>query len=96
MKGIFQRLFGGRNDAGEAAPGDAEEYNGFRIRPAPFAAEGQWQTAGLIEKDFPDGRKEHRFIRAEKHASREEAAAFSTSKAKQIIDQSGDAMFEAR
>lgn len=96
MKGIFGRLFGAREVADDTVEAAVEEYKGFRIRPAPFAADGQWQTAGLIEKDFADGTKEHRFIRAEKHSSRDEAAVFSTSKARQIVDQSGDAMFEAR
>ena len=96
MKGLFSRLFGVREAAAEATPGHAEDYKGFRIRPAPFAAEGQWQTAGVIEKDFPDGPKEHRFIRAERHASRDEASELATFKAKQIIDERGDAVFGPR
>lgn len=95
MKGLWQRLFGGGEKAGAPAV-PAEEYKGFRIRPAPFAAEGQWQTAGVIEKDFPDGPKEHRFIRAERHASRDEAAELATSKARQIIDERGDTVFQPR
>jgi hypothetical protein len=50
----------------------------------------------VIEKDFPDGPKEHRFIRAERHASRDEAAELATSKAKQIIDERGDSVFQPR
>lgn len=93
--GIFSRLFGcGDGGAKEEAPGEAVEYNGFRIRPAPFKAEGQFQTAGTIEKDFPDGTKEHRFIRAEKHGSKDEAASFSVTKGKQIIDERGDRIFD--
>ena len=93
---FLRRLFGGREGSEPAPPMDAEEYKGFRIRPAPFAAEGQWQTAGVIEKDFPDGPKEHRFIRAERHASRDDAAQLATSKGKQIIDEQGDAVFRPR
>jgi hypothetical protein len=72
---------------------EAVEYNGYRIRPAPSRAGDSYQTAGVIEKDFPDGVKEHRFIRAEAHSSRDAAAAFAIAKAKQIIDQQGDRVF---
>ena len=97
MTGFFSRLFGrGKAGAGAGTPGESVEYKGYRIRPAPFRAEGQFQTAGFIEKDFPDGRREHRFIRAEKHASADEAASFAITKAKQIIDGSGDAIFDVR
>ena len=93
--GIFGWLFGGGGSAKEES-GEAVEYNGFRIRPAPFKAEGQYQTAGVIEKDFPDGTKEHRFIRAEKHGSKDEAASFAITKGQQIVDERGDKIFEAK
>ena len=68
-----------RSARGDAGP--ALEYNGYRIRAAPFRDGGQFQTAGIIEKDFPDGMKEHRFIRAEKHGSQDEAAASPSPRA---------------
>ncbi len=96
MGGFFSRLFGGSK--GEAAAsealGEAVDYKGFRIRPAPFRAEGQFQTAGLIEKDFAEGRKEYRFIRAERHTSADEASEFAVSKGRQIIDEQGDRVFD--
>jgi hypothetical protein len=97
VKGILGRLFGGSGaGSGEAPAGDAVEYNGFRIRPAPYKNGGQFQTAGVIEKDFPDGMKEHRFVRAETHGSKDDAAAFAITKAQQIIDERGDKIFDAR
>ncbi len=97
MIGFFRRLFGGRSGEAEEAPAaDAVEYKGFRIRPAPFKAEGQFQTAGVIERDSAEGLQEHHFVRAEKHASQDEAASFAITKAKQIIDERGERMFEAR
>ena len=56
---------------GKLAPAPAEkvtepvEYKGFIIRPAPFKTEGQFQTAGTIEREIGGVRKEHRFIRAD-------------------------------
>lgn len=87
---------GGAGDRPAAAAPEMEavEYNGYRIRPAPYKSNGQFQTAGVIEKDFPDGVKQHRFIRAETHPSLDDAASFAISKAKQIIDQQADRMFD--
>ena len=97
LKDLWKRLTGPAT-AGAAAekPGEAVEHNGFRIRPAPYRAEGQFQTAGTIEKDFPDGTREYRFVRAERHASRDEAASFAVTKGRQIVDEQGDRIFEAR
>ena len=94
LKSLFARLAGGKA-GGEPAepPAEAVEYKGYRIRPAPYPAEGQYQTAGVVEKDFPDGTKEHRFVRADRHASKDDALEFSLAKGKQIVDQQGDRMF---
>jgi hypothetical protein len=92
---MLRRLFGA-GGAGQESRGGAVEYNGYRIRPAPYAEDGQFQTAGSIEKDFPSGVKTYRFVRAEKHASKDDAAAFAITKGRQIIDQQGDGIFEER
>jgi hypothetical protein len=81
---------GGASDTPAAPP---VEYKGYRIRPAPYPSNGQYQTAGSIEKDTPEGTKEHRFVRADTYGSRDDAIAFTVSKAKQIIDQQGDRIF---
>lgn len=99
MASIFKSLFGRRGGEAEkagsaAAPGGpATEYKGYRIVPAPYPADGQYQTAGTIEKDFPDGTKTHRFVRADKHGGKDDAVAFSLSKGQQIIDEQGDGIF---
>ena len=50
-------------------------------------------TAGTITKDFPEGRKEHRFVRADTHASEEDAKRFMVQKAQRLIDEAGDRLF---
>jgi hypothetical protein len=90
LKALWGRLLG--REAAEAA-GPATEYNGYRIRPAPYRRNGQYQTCGIIEKEVAGEIKEHRFIRAEAHPSREAAAAFSIAKAKQLIDEQGERLF---
>lgn len=92
LKALWGRLFG--RDTAEAA-GPATEYNGYRIRPAPYRRQGQYQTCGIIEKEIGGEVREHRFIRAELHPTREAAIAFSIEKAQQIIDDQGDRLFDA-
>ena len=92
LNAAWSRLFGGRGEAREpSAP--PVEYRGYRIRPTPYRTQGKYQTAGVIEKDYLEGMKEHRFVRAETLESREDAIAFSISKGKQIIDERGDRVF---
>ena len=76
-----------------ASASSAVEYKGYRIRPAPYRSKDRYQTAGTIEKDTPDGLKEHRFVRADTYHNRDDAIAFTISKAKQIIDIEGDRIF---
>ena len=93
---FWKSLFGGGSSesAGEGKPGAAVEYNGFTIRAAPYKAEGQYQTAGIVEKEINGVAKSHKFIRADRHASYEDAVEFSLAKARQIVDQQGDRMFD--
>jgi hypothetical protein len=93
LKAVWTRLTAGGGGAESEAPGETVEYNGYRIRPTPYRTNGVYQTCGVIEKDFPDGVKEHRFVRADTHPSRDDAIAFAVSKAKQIIDLQGDRIF---
>jgi hypothetical protein len=93
LKAAWSRLAGAGAGASDAPAIPTVEYEGYRIRPAPYRTKDQYQTAGTIEKDTPEGVKEHRFIRADTYSSRDDAIAFTISKAKQIIDQQGDRIF---
>ena len=70
------------------------EHGGCLIEAQPYAAAGQFQCAGLISKEIAGTRREHRFVRADRFASRDEAASFSLTKARQIIDQQGHRLFD--
>ena len=93
LKAIWTRLASGASGGGAPATVEPVDYKGFRIRPAPYLSGSQYQTAGSIEKDTPDGLKEHRFIRADTYANREDAIAFTVVKAKQMIDLQGERLF---
>ena len=96
--GFFSKLFGRADSeaAADAGAGEAStDYNGYTIRPAPRRQGSAWLLAGVISKEFPDGPREHAFVRADTFAARDEAVTFAISKAKQIIDERGDRIFDA-
>ncbi len=95
LSGMFGGLFGRKGEAAEGGGEAASEYKGCSIRPAPRRQGSGWLLAGVITKTFPDGVKEHVFVRADTFTSRDEAAAFAVTKAKQIIDEQGDRIFGA-
>lgn len=91
---IFKKLFGGGGDSGaSSASGEATEYQGYTIRPVPKKQGGQFLTAGVITKTFPDGVKEHNFVRADTHSSFDSACEHALFKGKQIVDEQGERMF---
>ena len=92
LKAAWARVTGGRA-AGESDATSSIEYQGYLIRPTPYRTGGHYQTAGIIEKNFADGPKQHRFVRADTHHNRDDAVVFAISKAKQIIDLQGDRIF---
>jgi len=89
LSALFGRL------AGAPAEKAAEpvEYKGYIIRAAPYKNDGQYQTAGIIEREVGGVRQEHRFIRADAFASYDEALKFTLGKARQIVDLQGERMF---
>lgn len=90
LKGLFGGPAAGES---EASPAQAVEYKGYLIIPQPQRQGGQFLTSGLIAKDFPEGRKEQRFIRADTHASEDEARQMMVQKAQRLIDEMGDRLF---
>ena len=94
LKAALARLAGGAGGGpSNEPPAAAVEYKGYRITPTPYKNNGQYQTAGTIAKDTPEGVREHKFVRADSHPGREDAINFTISKAKQIIDLQGDRIF---
>jgi hypothetical protein len=91
---FWKSLFGGKAATDAApAPGKSVEYQGFVIRAEPFESDGQYQTAGTIEKEIDGVLKEHRFIRADRHAGLDMAIEFTLAKGRLIIDEQGERIF---
>ena len=72
------------------------DYKGYTIRPAARRQGSQWLTEAIITKVIDESERKHRLIRAETHSTKDDADAHSILKAKQIIDQLGDRLFESR
>ncbi len=91
---FWKKLFGlGGSDAAPAAL-QSQEHEGFSITPTPYKENGQFQMCGVIEKDIAGEKKTHRFVRADRFSSIEEAEQFTLAKARQIIDQMGERVFK--
>jgi hypothetical protein len=90
---FLKRLFGGGAPAREAPRADPVEHRGFMIVPTPYEVDGQWQVCGEISREADGETQNHRFIRADRASSREDAVEMTLRKARQTIDQMGERIF---
>lgn len=92
---ILKRLFGGGAQKSTEPQTTAEiEYKGYRIAAHPFMADGQYQISGTISKPVDGSEpRTHRFIRADRCTSSDDATQLTFAKGRQIVDQLGDRMF---
>ena len=90
---LFSKLFGGSGGGG-AKPAEAVEYQGCKIFPEPIAEGGQHRIAARIEKEIDGETKSHYLIRADTLMDAEAAVEASVTKAKVLIDQQGDRIFD--
>ncbi len=91
---FLKKLFGlGGGAPATTATAPTQEHNGFTVRATPYQEQGQWQMCGVISKEIDGAIKEHRFVRADRFSSKEDAEEFTFTKARQIIDTQGDKIF---
>ena len=88
------RLFGGSGKSSGGGVLASEDYEGFQIHAAPVNEANGWRVAGVILKTIDGEEKSHRFIRADTCGDPESAAAMTLSKAKRLIDERGDRIFD--
>lgn len=95
---LFGRLFGSNGEGAAKEPtvdrAQAVEYKGFSIIPTPRPHGSQYLTAALIEKEIDGQVRTHDLIRADTHASAEDARSFAVQKARQVIDEQGERIFQ--
>ncbi|SEM51240.1 hypothetical protein SAMN04488003_101375 [Loktanella fryxellensis] len=92
---LWSRLLGGRDDADTGGNTTVEPvlHNGFRITPDPIREGSVHRIAAHIAKDIDGVSRSHHLIRADTMADRDEAMSASIAKARQMIDEQGDALF---
>lgn len=93
---FLKKLFGlgGSSPGGpDPAKAPAQDYEGYTIRATPYEDGGRFQLCGIITKTVEGETREHRFIRADKLATMEDAVFMTFFKGRQIIDQLGDDLF---
>jgi hypothetical protein len=95
---FLKKLFGG--GASPEADGEAPEiagkeieHNGFTVRATPYKAEGQFQCCGVVAKEIDGVVKEHKFIRADRFSSVDDAADFALRKGRQLVEEQGERIF---
>ena len=89
---FLSRLFGGNSsDKAASAP---EDYNGMRIYADPIREGNTYRLSARIEQDMDGTTREHRLIRADTFQDADDAASASIAKAKQMIDEQGDRLFD--
>ncbi len=91
---LFSRLFGGGGKSeAPAASAPPEVYKDFEIFVEPQSEGGQYRVCARIEKELGGERRSHRMVRADTLASLDDARAMSLAKARQVIDEQGEALF---
>lgn len=83
---LFSKLFGG----GGATGPEPTEHNGYAITPTPIKEGPAWRVSATIEKDG----QTHKLIRADTINDQATAIQASIDKAKMLIDQQGDRIFD--
>jgi hypothetical protein len=91
---FLKRLFGGgESTKAEPAMAAETEHKGFTIRATPFKEGGQFQTCGVVTKEIGGVLKEHKFIRADRFSTLDDAVNVSLSKGRQLVDEQGERLF---
>lgn len=96
--GFFRKLLGlcraQASDTHREVEGPATQYQGFTIRPSPYLHEGQYQACGVISKSVNGQMRQHRFVRSDRFARLEDAFQMIEIKARRLIDEQGDQLFD--
>lgn len=88
---LLSRLFGG---GGSVAKADPETYKEFNIFAEPIKEANGFRVSARIEKEVGGETLSHTLIRADVCTDPDQAAEISTAKAKTLIDEKGERLFD--
>lgn len=87
---FLSKLFG----QGGGVASEPENYNGYLIFPEAVKGDGGYRIGARIEREIGGDTKIHHMIRADTYGSADVANEASITKAKQLIDQQGEMIFD--
>ena len=90
---FFKRLFGGGTSAQETKA-QTVDYKGYALTPMPKAEGGMYRLQGLVALGEGEKRREHMLIRADMFTSEADATDAFMRKARLLIDQQGESLFD--
>ena len=93
MFGWLKKAMAGGPASPREVQGETIEYKGYQVTPTPIPDGGQYRVSGIIVKPG-EPEQRHTFIRSDLVAGEEEACNFTLVKARLMIDQLGDRIFE--
>ena len=91
---FLKRFFSGAPGNSSSDVVAEEEYKGHRIAATPMKEGQQWRLHARVSKAFGNETLEHDVIRADLFQSAEDAARHALAKARQVIDESGDRIYQ--
>ena len=91
---LFSKLFGGGKPDATTSGAQTIEHDSYMITPTLKKEPGGHRVAARIEKDINGEIKTHHMIRADLVADPDEATAITIAKAKQVIKEQGDRLFD--
>ncbi|MEM8633132.1 MAG: HlyU family transcriptional regulator [Pseudomonadota bacterium] len=89
---LLSRLFGG--GASKSQEAEPVTHGDYRIIPDPISEGGKYRLGARIEKDIGGETRVHRLIRADTLETHDAACEAAVAKARIVIDQQGDSMFD--
>ena len=90
---FLKKLFGGGGGSSEPSV-PAETHNGYTIHPEPVKDGSTWRIAARIEKEIGGEVRSHYMMRADTLQSFDDAVKASLDKARMLVDQQGDTIFQ--
>lgn len=86
-------LFGGKSET-PAETGPATEYQGHVLRSAPQRDGQQYRLCGTVSKEIDGELRVHQLIRADLFMTPDDAHEAFQRKARQVIDERGDRLYD--
>ncbi len=90
---LLSKLFGGGGTT-PAPQAQSESYEGFTITPEPVREGSRYRLGARIEKEVGGEMKAHHLIRADVLDDFESARLASVNKARQVIEEQGERLFQ--